>query len=163
MAFESVIRTLSRSPLTQELLLKLQTQSTLQLSGMPRLPKGLVASSLAQSQGQNLFAVCSTLEEAGRWATQLEAMGWKSIQFYPTSEASPYDPFDPESEMVWGQMQVLAELMTKGAEGAALNGKMAIVATERSLQPHLPPPSVFQDYCLNLQLGMTVKSKELDQ
>ncbi|MFP4298543.1 MAG: transcription-repair coupling factor [Spirulinaceae cyanobacterium] len=163
MAFESVIRTLSRSPLTQELLLKLQTQSTLQLSGMPRLPKGLVASALAQSQGQNLFVVCSTLEEAGRWATQLEAMGWKSIQFYPTSEASPYDPFDPESEMVWGQMQVLAELMTKSAEGAALNGKMAIVTTERSLQPHLPPPSVFRDYCLNLQLGMTVKSKELDR
>lgn len=163
MAFESVIRALSRSPLTQELLSKLQTQSTLQLSGMPRLPKGLVASSLAQSQGQNLFVVCSTLEEAGRWATQLEAMGWKSMQFYPTSEASPYDPFDPESEMVWGQMQVLAELTTKGVEGAELNGRMAIVATERSLQPHLPPPEVFQDYCLNLQSGMTTKSKDLDR
>ncbi len=49
------------------------------------------------------------LEEAGRWAAQLEAMGWQTVNFYPTSEASPYDPFDPESETIWGQMQVLSD------------------------------------------------------
>ncbi|NEO99955.1 MAG: transcription-repair coupling factor [Symploca sp. SIO2E9] len=111
MAFSSIIRTLERSPLTGELLSKLNRHHTLHLNGVPRLPKGLVASALAKAGGHNLFVVCSTLEEASRWATQLEAMNWRTIHFYPTSEASPYEPFDPESEMTWGQMQVLADLV----------------------------------------------------
>jgi transcription-repair coupling factor (superfamily II helicase) len=163
MAFESVIRALSRSPLTQDLLNKLHAQSALHLNGIPRLPKGLVASALSQPQGRDLCVLCATLEEAGRWATQLEAMGWKTVQFYPTSEASPYDPFNPESEMVWGQMQVLADWVAQGNNGAEANGKRAIVATERSLQPHLPPPAVFREYCLTVQVGMSLPSKQLDR
>lgn len=111
MAFSSIIRTLGRSPLTSELLSKLERQQSLALSGIPRLPKGLVASALAKTAGHNLLVVASTLEEASRWAAQLEAMDWQSVLFYPTSEASPYEPFDPESEMTWGQMQVLADLV----------------------------------------------------
>ncbi len=112
MAFSSIVRALGRSSLTTELLSKLNRQQELLLSGIPRLPKGLVASALAQTEGRNLFVVCATLEEAGRWTTQLEAMGWQTVHFYPTSEASPYEPFDPETEMTWGQMQVLADLVT---------------------------------------------------
>lgn len=111
MAFSSIVRTLGRSPLTTELLTKLNRQQDLHLNGIPRLPKGLIASSLAQTEGQNLFVVCATLEEAGRFSAQLEAMGWQTVHFYPTSEASPYEPFDPETEMTWGQMQVLADLV----------------------------------------------------
>jgi transcription-repair coupling factor (superfamily II helicase) len=111
MAFSSIIRTLERSPLTSELLSKLNRQQSLHLNGVPRLPKGLVASAMAKARASNLFVVTSTLEEASRWAAQLEAMGWDTVHFYPTSEASPYEPFDPESEMTWGQMQVLADLV----------------------------------------------------
>lgn len=114
MAFSSIVRALGRSPLTTELLSKLNRQQELLLSGIPRLPKGLIASALAQTEGKNLFVVCATLEEAGRWTTQLEAMGWQTVHFYPTSEASPYEPFDPETEMTWGQMQVLADLVQFG-------------------------------------------------
>ncbi len=64
-----------------------------------------------KTESKNLFVVCATLEEAGRLYAQLEAMGWKTCTFYPTSEASPYEPFDPETEMSWGQMQVLADLV----------------------------------------------------
>ncbi|MBD2577062.1 transcription-repair coupling factor [Oscillatoria sp. FACHB-1406] len=157
MVFDSVIRTLARSPLTQELRSKLQAQKSLHLSGIARLPKGLIASTFAQTEQQNLFVVCATLEEAGRWAMQLEAMGWKQVLFYPTSEASPYEPFDPESETIWGQMQVLAQLSSDRAAG-----EIAIVATERALQHHLPPPEVFQSYCLQLEVGMSLDSKTLD-
>lgn len=111
MAFSSIVRALGRSPLTAELLSKLQRQQVCRLSGIPRLPKGLVASALAQAEQRPLLVVCATLEEAGRWAAQLEAMGWQTVHFYPTSEASPYEPFDPETEMTWGQMQVLADLI----------------------------------------------------
>ena len=158
MAFSSVIRKLKQSPLTGELLSKLDQAHSLSLNGIPRLPKGLITSAIAQAQERNLCVICATLEEAGRWATQLEAMGWETVHFYPTSEASPYEPFDPESELNWGMMQVLADLVSQES-----TANIAIVATERSLQPHLPPPNIFRSYCLTLKVGMTEESKNLDQ
>jgi transcription-repair coupling factor (superfamily II helicase) len=162
MTLASVIRALGRSSLTQELLLKLNQKRSLLLSGIPRLPKGLVASTLAQARENNLFVVCATIEEAGRWATQLETMGWKAIHFYPTSEASPYEPFNPESEMIWGQMQVLS-VISNQLSVTREKSNFAIVSTERALQPHLPPPDVFQAYCLDFKLGMAQDAKTLDK
>jgi len=156
MAFSSVIRALGRSPLTSELLTKLEQQGSLKLSGVPRLPKGLVASTLAREAAAPLLVVTATLEEASRWTTQLEAMGWSTVHFYPTSEASPYEPFDQESEMTWGQLQALADL-TSGNNLATT----AIVATERALQPHLPPVAVLQDFCLTLTQGLEINLKDL--
>jgi len=164
MAFASVIRTLARSRLTQELLSSLFSNHTLKLSGIPRLPKGLIASAFAQycsnddtaGEGSHLFVICATLEEAGRWATQLQSMNWQTVQFYPTSEATPYEVFNPESEMIWGQIQVLLTLTQQP------NSPTAIVATEKALQPHLPPPEVFSKTCLFFQKGMTLDSKTLE-
>ncbi|MBD2346250.1 transcription-repair coupling factor [Anabaena subtropica] len=155
MAFSSIVRALARSPLTTELLSKLNRQQDLRLNGISRLPKGLVASALAQHSSRNLFVVCATLEEAGRAYAQLEAMGWQTVHFYPTSEASPYEPFDPETEMTWGQMQVLADLVK--SQQSIVNGqqnKIAVVATVGALQPHLPPPDAFIPFCLTLKRGL---------
>ncbi|PSB12231.1 transcription-repair coupling factor, partial [Pleurocapsa sp. CCALA 161] len=170
MAFASVVRRIETSPLTKELLAKLDRGQSLLLNGIPRLPKGIVCSSLAQAEKKNLLVVCSTLEEAGRWAAQLEAMGWDTVNFYPTSEATPYSHFDPESEITWGQLSVISEQSSvnsdkgKGEKGKENRDKLrVIVATERSLQPHLPPPEVFQSYCLTLQPGMELSSQQLDK
>ncbi|HEY9650912.1 MAG TPA: transcription-repair coupling factor, partial [Coleofasciculaceae cyanobacterium] len=181
MAFSSIIRFLERSPLTGELLSKLKRSSSLHLNGIPRLPKGLVASALAKASQRNLLVISSTLEEASRWAAQLEAMGWETIHLYPTSEASPYEPFDPESEMTWGQMQVLADLVKERLHVNKLqtyssppeppnlptfqpsNSRMAIVATQAALQRHLPPIEAFQPYCLTLNQGMTWEAKAVDE
>lgn len=159
MTFSSIVRALGRSPLTAELLNKLNKFQSLYLNGIPRLPKGLVASTLAQESGLNLLVVTATLEEAGRWAAQLEAMGWTTVHFYPTSEASPYESVSSE-EMTWGQMQVLADLAGRLQNPGS---PVAVVATERSLQPHLPPVDVFQPYCLTLYRGMTSEGKTLDE
>jgi len=138
MAFSSITRALGRSALANELLTKLKQQQCLTLTGASRLPKGLVSSALAQVQSRNLLVVTATLEEAGRWTAQLEAMGWQLVHFYPTSEASPYEPFDPEAEMVAGQLQVLADLVTGIASQASVDGHdqpsapIAIVTTERA-------------------------------
>jgi transcription-repair coupling factor (superfamily II helicase) len=173
MAFSSIVRALGRSPLTTELVSKLNRQHNLRLSGISRLPKGFITSALAQTNKQNLLVVCATLEEAGRAYAQLEAMGWQTVHFYPTSEASPYEPFDPETEMTWGQMQVLADLVKGNGEWGMGNGeitnsqlpitnsqlpKVAIVATERALQPHLPPSAAFKPFCLTLKRGMEFDS-----
>lgn len=156
MAFSAILRALERSPLTQELLTKLNQHQLLQLSGVSRLPKGLVASTLAQAQQQHLLVITATLEEAGRWSAQLEAMGWPTVHFYPTSESSPYEPFDPESELVWGQLQVLADLIDSPSP-------LAVVATERALQPHLPPQPAFVPYCLTLQPGASLDLTDFSQ
>lgn len=161
MAFSSVIRTLERSSLTAELLNKLKQQGELTLNGAARVPKGLVASTLARTQSAPLLVVTATLEEAGRWAVQLEAMGWSTVHFYPTSEASPYDPFDQESEMTWGQLQVLADLLKLGSGEGAPSKSLAIVTTERALQPHLPPARELRPYCLTLVQGQDLNLREL--
>ncbi|MEG3938036.1 transcription-repair coupling factor [Microcoleus sp. S36b_A3] len=164
MTFSSIIRTLGRSPLATELLNKLKRHHCLQLAGLARLPKGLVASALAQEEGRNLLVVTATLEEAGRWVASLEAMGWQTVHFYPTSEASPYElSYSDENEMTWGQMQVLADLVDKQEKTANQSKPIAIVATERALQPHLPPRSAFEPYCLTLKRGEVQDSKILDR
>ncbi|MDP8932748.1 MAG: transcription-repair coupling factor, partial [Cyanobacteriota bacterium] len=163
MTFSSIIRTLGRSPLATELLNKLKRHRYVQLNGLARLPKGLVASALAQQEGRSLLVVTATLEEAGRWVAGLEAMGWQTVHFYPTSEASPYElSYSDENEMTWGQMQVLADLVEK-RETNANSKPIAIVATERALQSHLPPPAAFEPYCLTLKRGMVQDSKILDR
>ncbi|MFK8182648.1 MAG: transcription-repair coupling factor [Phormidesmis sp.] len=167
MAFSSITRAIARTALGKELSTKLTKQQSLQLNGVPRLPKGLVASALAQDQKRPLLAIAATLEEAGRWAAQLEAMGWGTVSFYPTSESSPYDVFDQESELTWGQLQVLSDLTNGKADHESLPpgskhlGAMAIVATERALQPHLPPVEVFKPYCLEIKMGMELNLKDL--
>ncbi len=167
MAFSSVTRALGRSPLAGELLNKLHQHRQLALTGASRLPKGLVSSALAQTEDRPLMVVTATLEEAGRWAAQLEAMGWKTVQFYPTSEASPYEPFDAESEMTWGQLQVLAELMDLRQRQASstepVPASLAIVTTERSLQPHLPPASAFEPFCVTLTQGKEINLDRLSE
>jgi transcription-repair coupling factor (superfamily II helicase) len=147
MTFSALVRSLGRSRLSEELLTKLTQTQELHLNGLARLPKGLVASAIAQMRNQHLCVITATLEEAGRWAAQLEAMGWATVQFYPTAESSPYETFDLEAEMTWGQLQVLAELLQS-------DEPVAVIATERALQPHLPPVEAFKPYCLTLRKGM---------
>ena len=162
MSFAAITRAIGRTQLTTELLSKLHRHHSLNLTSIPRLPKGLVSSALAQTENRNLLVITATLEEAGRWAAQLEAMGWHTVHFYPTSEASPYEPFDPEAETTWGQMQVLADLVQNQKQNQKQNN-IAIVATERALQPHLPPVEIFKPYCLTLNRGMTWDLEELSQ
>ena len=157
MSLSSIVRALARSPLTAELITKLNKQQELRLNGISRLPKGLVASALANYEDQDLCVVCATLEEAGRVFAQMEAMGWKTVHFYPTSEASPYEPFDPENELSWGQMQVLADLIN--GQSSVVSGQLpkqrtAIIVTVGALQPHLPPPDAFKSFCVTLEKGM---------
>jgi transcription-repair coupling factor (superfamily II helicase) len=166
MAFSSIVRALARSPLTAELITKLKKYQELRLNGISRLPKGLVASALANNEGRDLCVVCATLEEAGRVYAQMEAMGWKTVHFYPAAEASPYEPFDPETELSWGQMQVLADLVNgqwSVVSSQLPNRNTAIIATVGALQPHLPPLEVFKSFCLSLKKGLEYDLDEFSE
>ncbi|MDX2256133.1 MAG: transcription-repair coupling factor [Pseudanabaenaceae cyanobacterium bins.39] len=153
MPFSSVIRSLIRSPLTDELESKLLRSQQLTLSGLSRVSKGIVSSVLSQKQERLMLVIAATIEEAGRWSVQLETMGWQTVHFYPTADSLPYDPYAPDSEIIWGQMQVLVDLIN--CQGNTTQN-MAIVATDRALQPHLPSPDAFRDYCISLDVGATI-------
>lgn len=107
-----------------------------------------------------MLVITSTIEEAGRWSVQLETMGWHIVHYYPTSDMLPYEPYQPESEVIWGQMQVLADL-ADWQEQAGEKKKMAIVATDRALQKHLPSPQKFNEYCVMLEVGSEIKLRDL--
>ncbi len=160
MPFSSVIRSLIRSPLTDELESKLVRSHQLTLSGLSRIGKGLVSSTLSQKQERLMLVIAATIEEAGRWSVQLEMMGWQTVHFYPTSDVLPYESYQPESEVIWGQMQVLADLVNWD-EREGDKKKVAIVATDRALQRHLPSPEQFKNYCLSLEVGTEIKLRDL--
>lgn len=134
MPLTALVRQLEQVPLTGEVQARMDRPERLSLRGAGRAARALISSALARQRRSPLLVVVPTLEEAGRWTALLELMGWPTAQLYPTSEGSPYEPFDPTSEITWGQLQVLAELVGPNP------WQGAIVATERALQPHLPPP-----------------------
>ena len=150
MPLTALVRQLQQVPLTGEVRQRCARAERLRLSGAGRAARALVATALAGQEGSPLLVVVPTLEEAGRWSALLELMGWPSCQLYPSSEGSPYEPFDPTSEIAWGQLQVLAELVDRGESWRGV-----IVATERALQPHLPPPAILADRTLVLRRGQS--------
>ena len=156
MPLSPLVRQLQQVPLTREVLERSRRPDRLRLSGAGRAGRALVSSALAGQAEAPLLVIVPTLEEAGRWAALLELMGWPSCQLYPTSEGSPYEPFDSTSEITWGQLQVLSELL----DGAK---PMAIVASERALQPHLPPPAALRARCLSLRKGEGVDLEQLGE
>ncbi len=157
MPLTALVRQLEQVPLTGEVLERSGRPERLRLSGAGRAARALIASALARRSTRPLVVIVPTLEEAGRWAALLELMGWPTAQLYPTSEGSPYEPFDPTSEITWGQLQVLSELI----DGSGRPWSGAIVATERALQPHLPPPAALAARCLSLRKGSSVDLEQL--
>ena len=152
MPLSALVRQLQQAPLTAEVLARAQRPERLLLRGGGRVARALVTSALARKAEAPLLVIVPTLEEAGRWAALLELMGWSS-QLYPTSEGSPYEPFDPTSEITCGQLQVLSDLLQ--------SVPTAVVATERALQPHLPPRELLASRCLTLKRGDTVSLEQL--
>ena len=164
MPLTALVRQLQQVPLTGEVLERSRRPERLRIGGGGRAARALISSALARHAGTSLFVVVPTLEEAGRWAALLELMGWSSSQLYPTSEGSPYEAFDPTTEITWGQLQVLSELVERrtGVAPASSNRRtLAVVATERALQPHLPPPPVLAAQCLTLRKGDAVDLEDL--
>ena len=91
MPLRSLVTQLQQGALTGELLERACREHRLLMRGAARASRALVASALARRDERPLLVVVPTLEEAGRWTSLLELMGWKSTSLYPTSEGSPYE------------------------------------------------------------------------
>ncbi|MCS6782639.1 MAG: transcription-repair coupling factor [Gloeomargarita sp. SKYBB_i_bin120] len=156
MTCASLCQYLAQLPLVQTWAQSLSSEQPLVLAGLPRLGKVLLVSALARLVCQPLLVITANLEEAAQWTALAEQMGELRVGSYPTTEASPYEPFDPEPEVLWAQWQVLRELQT-GQPPAVL------VTTDRALQPHLPPASIFDSIGLTLTKASCPSLEDLSQ
>ncbi len=148
MSLESIAKKLEDHPLTNELIERTHRTEKLILTGATLTAKSLMTTSLAKKESKKLLVIVPTLEDATRWFPLVKDCGWSKTCLYPTSEVSPYDSIKVTSEIVWGQLQVLSDILElKDDEN------IAIIATERSLQPHLPPIEYLKSKCIKLNLG----------
>ena len=156
MSLESIAKKLQEHPLTSELIERTNRQDRLIISGASRTTKALLSTSLAKTVSNKLLVIVPTLEDANRWYPIVQDCGWNKTCLYPTSELSPYDSRQITSEIVWGQLQVLSDIMELSNDE-----NIAIIATERSLQPHLPPIKNLKSKCIRLKIGDEINLSQL--
>ena len=119
MSLESIANYLEDHQLTNELFGRTNREDRLILTGASRTAKALITTSLAKHKAKTLLVIVPTLEDATRWYPLVKDCGWNKTCLYPTSEVSPYESIKVSSEIVWGQLQVLGELV----EIASLRGR----------------------------------------
>ena len=156
MPLVSLVNHIKQNPLTKELLNRTLREDKLLIKGGNRVAKALITTSLAKLNNSPLLVIVPTLEEASRWYSLLNTMGWEKLYLYPTSEISPYEVSKPTNEISWGQLQVLSDLVNLSDTDS-----LAIVTTERALEPHLPDINNFKSTCITIQQGLSVKLEEL--
>ena len=78
MPLRSLVTQLQQGALTGELLERSHRKHRLLMRGAGRASRALVASAMARRDERPLLVVVPTLEEAGRWTSLLELMGWKT-------------------------------------------------------------------------------------
>ena len=158
MSLESIANYLEKHQLTKELIARTNREERLILTGASRTAKALITTSLAKKESKILLVIVPTLEDATRWYPLLKDCGWTKTCLYPTSEVSPYDSVQVTSEIIWGQLQVLSDIFELKNED-----NLAIIATERSLQPHLPPVEFLKSKCIKFKVGDEIDLSELSK
>ncbi len=156
MSLESIAYQLENHPLTNELIDRTNRTDRLILTGASRTAKALITTSLAKNVSNKLLIIVPTLEDATRWLPIVKDCGWTKTSLYPTSEVSPYDSVRVTSEIIWGQLQVLSDILE-----ITEDDNIAIIATERALQPHLPPLEFIKSKCIKLTVGNEIDLSEL--
>ena len=158
MSLESIAKKLEDHQLTNELIGRTNRKDRLILTGSSRTAKALITTSLAKKESTKLLIIVPTLEEATRWFTLVKDCGWNKTCLYPTTEVSPYDSIQVTSEIIWGQLQVLSDILESQNDE-----NIAIIATERALQPHLPPFEYLKSKCIRLSVGQDIDLTELSK
>lgn len=156
MTLESIAKYLETHQLTNELIGRTNRSERLILTGASRTAKALITTSLAKKESKKLLVIVPTLEDATRWFPLVKDCGWTKTCLYPTSEVSPYDSNKVTSEIIWGQLQVLSDILELKEDE-----NIAIIATERSLQPHLPPLEYLKSKCIRLNVGDEINLSHL--
>ena len=120
MTFTAVLENIARSQIVAKIGEKLKTAKSISLSGLSRLGKGLISSYLCQQQSKPLLIIAATVEEATRWALQLQAMNWGNVYLYPPIDNLPYESVPIDLETTWTQIEILSELRSRSQSNLAI-------------------------------------------
>ncbi len=158
MSLESIISSIANTHLSEELINRCTREDRLIIQAESLTSKVLLSSSLAKKAESPLLIIVPTIEDGSRWLSILELIGWKKSFLYPNSEVSPYESAPISSEIAWGQLAVLSELISTRE-----NDSIAIICTERALHSHLPTPSVLKEKCISIKKGDEIELIEISQ
>ncbi len=156
MSLKSLIYNLSGSVLVEELNERVGREERLSISGGTRTARAILCSALAKINNSPLLIIVPTLEEASRWDSILDQLGWSKSIIYPSNESTPLECTTTSDEIIWGQMAVLSELNINDK-----NPDLVIITTQRALEPHLPLPNILKKKIINLQQGLELDIEQL--
>ncbi|MEA5489583.1 MULTISPECIES: hypothetical protein [Pseudanabaena] len=103
MTFTAVLENIARSTIATKIGEKLTTAKSISLSGLSRLGKGLISTHLCQAKP--LLIVTATVEEATRWALQLQSMSWR-VYLYQPLDTFPYESSQIDLETAWTRIEI---------------------------------------------------------
>ena len=87
MTLKTIVEHVSKTNLLKELYERSDRKERLNIKGSGKLSKGIISSALAIKNDSPLLVIVPTLEDASRWYSVLELMGWNKTFIYPSSES----------------------------------------------------------------------------
>tara|TARA_Y100001970_G_scaffold294269_1_gene449514 strand:+ start:10702 stop:14169 length:3468 start_codon:yes stop_codon:yes gene_type:complete len=155
MFLKSVVKNISESNITDQLLNRIKSNNMISILGFNRLAKALILSSISELEQKNILLICSNIETAMNWNSTFEALDKPNILFYPYYDENPYEYKFNQKELENSQLQVISNLLDDQ------KSNKIIIATHNSLQPHLPDKGFFKSHCISINRNDQISIEEL--
>ena len=156
MSLDSLINYISNSQITNDLIEKINKNNCLNIIGSSRYAKSILINSIAKKENKSILLICPNSEIAYKWFGYFESINNNNVLYYPPTEHQPYSSINKSKEIEYSQISVLTKLVEQKKENQQI-----IIATERSLQPHLISKETFKDNIINISKGTIIELKTL--
>ena len=156
MSLNSLISYISNSQIIAELIKRIKNNNKLNIIGSSRYAKSIIINSIAKKEQKDVLLISPNEEIAYKWYGYFDSINDRNILYYPPSENLPYSSINKSKETEYTQLSVISKLIKNKKEDYNI-----IIATERSLQPHLINKKIFKENILTLIKGTELDIKEL--
>ena len=156
MSLNSLISYISNSQIIAELIKRIKNNNELNIIGSSRYAKSIIINSIAKKEQKDVLLISPNEEIAYKWYGYFDSINDRNVLYYPPSENLPYSSVNKSKETEYTQLSVISKLIKNKKEDFNI-----IIATERSLQPHLINKKIFKENILTLIKGIELDIKEL--
>jgi len=156
MSLNSLISYISNSQIIAELIKRIKNNNKLNIIGSSRYAKSIIINSIAKKEQKDILLISPNEEIAYKWYGYFDSINDRNVLYYPPSENLPYSSVNKSKETEYTQLSVISKLIKNKKEDLNI-----IIATERSLQPHLINKKIFKENILTLIKGIELDIKEL--
>ncbi len=156
MSLNSLISYISNSQIIAELIKRIKNNNKLNIIGSSRYAKSIIINSIAKKEQKDILLISPNEEIAYKWYGYFDSINERNILYYPPSENLPYSSINKSKETEYTQLSVISKLIKNKKSDFNI-----IIATERSLQPHLINKKIFKENILTLIKGTELDIKEL--